>query len=50
MSVREAAFALVLVVASGLIVMGVWQIHQPAAVITAGVLLALVGWMVLADR
>lgn len=50
MSVREAAFALVLTVAAGLIVVGVWQIHQPAAFITAGVLLALVGWMVLADR
>lgn len=50
MPVREAGYALILLIAATLIVVGVAQIYEAAAFIAAGVLLGLVGYLVLSER
>lgn len=49
MGVRAWIFAGVLVVAAGLVVVGVSMVHQAAGFVAAGVLLAGWAWLVLGD-
>lgn len=49
MSLREALFAAALIGAGALVVAGVAQVSRPAALVTAGVLVAVWAWLVLAD-
>lgn len=46
---REALFALVLLVASACVVAGVAQYAPGVAWVVAGVLLASIGWLILGD-
>lgn len=49
MSLRDLTLAGALLLAGGLVVVGVSRINDAAGLITGGVLLALWSWLVLAD-
>lgn len=46
---REALFALILVTAAALVVAGVAMVYVPAAYVTAGVLVAGIGYLFLVE-
>lgn len=49
MGIRERAFALVLLISGTLITIGVGLVSVPAAMVVAGVALAVWAWLVLSD-
>jgi len=48
-AVRELIFAVLLLVAGGLVVAGLAAVHHAAGLVAAGVLLAAWSWLILGD-